>query len=207
MHIAKSLKLSALVLTVVSSFATSAVLAKNISLYEEPKTDSKVVASIDSSSTLVPIFSNKSGDWMKVGDPKNGNVGWIKVSDLSTSKGDSESSGFSMTEQTVGTPNGPQTYRTIQFGNGSPMGSDQAQSIIQKIQTQQAQIQKNTQQMYNNLYRDMNALYLSNPAAFSNGGFPVFMPVIVIPQQATTTVPVTPNKPATPVKSTVPPKS
>jgi SH3-like domain-containing protein len=206
MRVSKSLKLSALVLGILSSIATPLVFAKNINLYTEPKTDSKVIASIDSTSTMVPIFSNKAGDWMKVGDPKNGNVGWVKLSDFTNSKADANAEGFSMTSQTVNTANGPQTYRTIKFGaNEAAADNAKTQAVIQKFQDQQAQLLKNTQQIYNNMYRDLNALYQANPNAFVPSGLPVFMPIIVIPAQAATP-PATPPKPvAAPVAPLPPP--
>jgi hypothetical protein len=201
MRIFNSLKLSTLVISVISGFATPLALAKTINLYDQPKTDSKVVGTIESTNTMVPIFSDKSGNWMKVGDPKNGNVGWIKVSDVSNANTENNLSGFSMTEQTVDTKNGPTTYRTIQFGNGTPANTESAQAIIQKIQSQQSLIQQQTQKAYNNLTRDMAVLYQANPNVFNNPGFPMFMPVIIVPQQATSPAPVTsPAKPvATPV--------
>jgi hypothetical protein len=188
MRIFKLSNLSALLVGLFSAICTSLLFAKPVNLYEQPKTDSKVVATIDSASNMIPILSAPGGQWMKVGDPKNGNVGWLKLSDVTNSKPGSmsTSSGFSMTEQTVPTSNGPQTFRTIQFGNGDPMGTDKAQAILQRLQKQQAEIQGVTQKMYNEYYRDMNALMQSNPAAFANTPFPPFMPVIIIPAKSGT---------------------
>ena len=183
MRIFKLCNLSTLLIGLIAAVCTTLALAKPVNLYEQPKTDSKVIATIDSTSNMVPILSAPGGEWMKVGDPKNGNVGWLKISDVTNSKPGSvsTSSGFSMTEQTVPTATGPQTFRTIQFGNGDPMGTDKAQAILQRLQKQQAEIQNVTQKMYNEYYRDMNALMQSNPAAFANTPFPPFMPVIIIP--------------------------
>jgi SH3-like domain-containing protein len=159
------------------------VFAKPVNLYDQPKTDSKVVGTVDSSASLVPIFNNKEGDWMKVGDPKNGNTGWVKVSDFSENKPGMHASGFSMTEQTVNTKDGPKTYRTIQFNNPTTMSPTEAQATMKKIQEQQAAIQKRSQEIMQNIYKDMNSLYMTNPAAFSNQAYPVFMPVIIVPAQ------------------------
>ena len=197
MRLSKSLKLSALVISVISGFGAQLVFAKNINLYDQPKNDAKVVGTIESTNTMVPIFSDKTGNWMKVGDPKNGNVGWIRVSDVTNAKSDNNVSGFSMTEQTIDTKNGPTTYRTIQFGNGTPANPESAQAIIQKIQSQQSLIQQQTQKAYNDLYHDMAVLYQTNPNVFNSPGLPMFMPVIIVPQPATSVAPAPgPTKPA-----------
>lgn len=65
-----------------SLLSSSIAYAVTLNLYDQPKTDAKVVGKIDTESGFVPIFTPKPGDWMKVGDPKNGNVGWIQTKQL-----------------------------------------------------------------------------------------------------------------------------
>jgi hypothetical protein len=203
MRVSNPLKFSALIISVISGLAAPLAFAKTINLYADPNNTAKVVGTIESSNTMVPIFSDKTGIWMKVGDPKNGNVGWIKVSDVTNAKSNGGGvSGFSMTEQTIDTKDGPTTYRTIQFGNGAPAHPESAQAIIQKIQAQQTQIQQQTQKAYTNLYRDMNVLYQTNPAVFNNPGFPLFMPVIIVPPQSNA-IAIPPTNPAKPVATPV----
>jgi SH3-like domain-containing protein len=72
--------ISALFITAL--LAASVSFAKNINLYEQPKTDAKVVATIDPAQGIVPIYTPDKSEWVKIGDPRNGNVGWVKSSDL-----------------------------------------------------------------------------------------------------------------------------
>jgi hypothetical protein len=190
------------------TFGANAAFAKNINLYDQPSTTSKVVGSINQSNKLVPIFTTKAGDWMKVGDPANGNVGWVKVSDFSTAAGGATSSGFSMSEETVNTANGPQTYRTIQFAQ--PENDAKTQEAIKRIVEQQQAAMQNSQRMFNDVYKQMNDLYKSNPAAFSSFP-PIMMPVMVVPQmqpQRAIVIPVSatslPKQPAPTAPSAVP---
>jgi hypothetical protein len=180
-----SLKKSLLISTLLTAFCFSAANAKMITLYDQPNKESKTIGSIDSGSSMVPIFTSKDGAWMKVGDPKNGAVGWAKVSDLSSSN----QNGFSFSQQTVSTPDGPKT--TIQFGVPQPMSSAQ----IKEMQKRQEELQKSIQNMVNGIYH--NAFY-GNPAVT---GIPVYMPIIVVPQQmlepsGTAAKPVAPAVPA-----------
>ena len=79
----KTVIFSALTSFVIFSF-TSMALAKEVNLYDQPKTDAKVIGRVDLATGVVPIFTSKEGDWMKVGDPKDGNVGWIKSNEMTT---------------------------------------------------------------------------------------------------------------------------
>ncbi len=55
--------------------------AKTIDLYDKPK-DGKIISKLDSESGVIKIFIPKDGTWIKVADPRDGNVGWIKSADL-----------------------------------------------------------------------------------------------------------------------------
>jgi hypothetical protein len=172
--------------TLFITLAASVAFAKIVNLYDQPQTSAKVISTVDASSHLVPIISNKTGDWMKVGDPSNGNVGWVKISDFSdNSKNGSASSGFTMTEKTVDSAHGPQTYRTIQFGTPNTVttnfNSPVAEEIIKRAEAQQLQMQRNSQQILQNIYHDMNMLYQNTGNAST---YPVFMPVIFMPAAA-----------------------
>jgi hypothetical protein len=153
------------------SLTISNAFARAVTMYDEPKAGAKSVGTIDSSKPLVPIFTSKDGDWMKVGNPDNGDVGWVKASDLSAGTG----SGFSFSQQTVGTSSGPKT--TIQFGVPQSMTPDQ----IKEMQKRQEQLQQSIQKMT----EDMQSAYSNLPP-----GVPVFMPVIMVPS-----VSLTPLKP------------
>jgi len=137
----------------------SALWAKPVNLYEQPKTDSKVVGTIDSGSSMVPIISNPDGDWMKVGDPLNGNVGWLKVSEVSNSSNGATNTGFSMSQ----TINGPKTYRTVQFSNPKSLTPAEAKAFNEQMQKRQADIQKNAMEMIQNIFDNANAVYKANP--------------------------------------------
>ena len=98
-------------------------------------------------------------------------------------------------EQTVPTAKGPQVFRTIQFTQGNNANNDQttkqARAIMQNMQAEQAQIQYSMQKMYNDYYRNMKALLVTDPAAFANFGMP-FMPVIVVTPASQTILPTKP---------------
>jgi len=150
--------------------------AKSINMYEEPKDGAKVVSSLDSDNGLIPIFSPEKGDWIKVADPRNGNVGWVKVSDL----GEAGKTEFTFTQRFINTGKSPQTYQIIQFGSPQKLSPAQVQSFIQQKEQQQMQIQENINKAMQNMVTEMHDLYQNN-ASWLNSGTPIIMPVIVLP--------------------------
>lgn len=147
--------------------------AKNINLYDQPKADSKVVGTIDSDTGIIPIFTPKDSTWIKVADPRNGNVGWIKNSDIGTGN-----TKFTFSQQFITTGKGPGTYQVIQFGNpAQPMSSQQAEEMMKEFQARQQAIQQDTNRMIQDMYKNMDQ---------QMAGFPVIMPVIVLPEQKAT---------------------
>lgn len=143
--------------------------AKPITLYDQPKTDAKTVGTLNSEEGMVVIFTPKPGDWVKVGDPNNGNVGWIKSSDLSNSA--ATAGGFSFTQKITNTGKGPETV-IIQFGIPKKLTAEQTQALTKQIKLQQENIQKNIQNMMNDMYKSFDTFWTNNP---------IIMPVVVVP--------------------------
>ena len=62
------------------SFSGQAKPKNNIiKLYTKPSTRASVVTKINPLKNLVPIY--QKGAWVKVGDPENGDVGWININE------------------------------------------------------------------------------------------------------------------------------
>jgi len=150
------------------------LFAKSINLYEEPKDKAKIIGTLDSAVGIIPIYTPEKSAWIKVADPRNGNVGWVKNSDL----GSSNSTEYTFTQKFINTGASPQTYQFIQFGSPTKMSPDQIQSILKSNQLQQEQLQKNINKMMN----DMNQLFQWN-SSWATPNVPFMVPVIVIPTQ------------------------
>lgn len=177
--------------TLISTFSLYAH-AKGISLYDNPGKDAKVIGKIDITAGVVPIISSQDGSWMKVGDPRNGNVGWIKSSDTT---GENGNVSITFSQRTMGNDsNGsPQTYQVIQYNNSNNLNQKDAQKVMQQIQMQQESMRNAVQQMLN----EMNNIYNMDWRTFNNGN-PVIMPIVILPAKpstqpstATTTAPAT----------------
>lgn len=166
-------------LFIVAALFSSYANAKEINLYADPKSDAKVLGKVDLAEGVIPIFSSKEGDWMKVGDPRNGNVGWIKSSDMTTPGAPAS---FTFTQKVINDKSGPHTYQLMQFGKPDNVNSAQAQEFIKNIQAEQQMIQMRTQKAIQEMMNDINSLYQRSMASgFAN--FPIFVPVVVVPAE------------------------
>jgi len=163
-----------LIVATMLSFITALCYAAPINLYDQDKPDAKVTGTIDPAKGMVPIFTPPNSTWMKVGDSKTGNVGWIKTADLS-GKGGEMSSEFTVTQHTISTPKGPKTYQVVQFGVPEKPQTD---DMIKQIQQHQQQMQK----MMHQIFQDMGNWSQWN-SLFNQTSYPVFIPVIVLPDQ------------------------
>ncbi len=138
-----------LILFFVCLVTSFSAFAKNINLYDQPKSNAKIIGQIDPAAGIVPIFTPKDNTaWVKVGDPLNGNVGWIKSEELSHA-----GSSFSFTQSIVTKGGKPQHYQIIQVGNPK-VDPKQSQAIIKKIEAEQLAIQKNMQLMMEDMFKN-----------------------------------------------------
>lgn len=160
-----------LLITLVALIVSNSLLAKTLTLFDQPKNDAKAIGSIDSASGIIPIFTPKDSSWIKVADPTNGNVGWIKSSDFNTV---SKTSGFSF--KMINTGNGPSNYQIIQFGGSNPFTSEQSQALMKQMESRTKALQKDMQMMVHDMF---NGLNLTAP------NFPILVPVIMMPQEPT----------------------
>lgn len=156
----------------------TAALARDISLYDEPKDNAKILGKIDIEAGVVPIFSTKGGEWMKVGDPRNGNVGWIKSSDTQIP---GQPNAISFTQKVINDSKGDQhTYQLMQYGKPAQQQSDE---LIQKMEKQQRAIRDSMQKAFQDVILQLDNVNEWNKA-HGMPEFPMIVPVIVMPSAA-----------------------
>jgi uncharacterized protein YraI len=141
-------------------FVTATVFAKTINLYAGPKTDTTVTGTVNIEDGVTIVYTPKSGDWIKVANPTNGDVGWIKSSDLG-------GNGYNMRIMTSG--DGTHSYSVYQFGTGSSQyNQQQLEKEMQQFEQQQRMMQIHMAHMFNDMF------YFPQP---------MFIPVVMVPEQ------------------------
>jgi len=165
------MKIQKLLIILVFLLFSHFCFAKTLPLYDQPKTDAKSIGTIDSEAGIIPIFTPKDSNWIKVADPRNGNVGWIQSSDLNAK----DANGFSFSQKIISTGNGPNSY-FIQFGTPKLLTPEQSKEFFNRLQEQTQNIQRDTQKMMQDMFKNMNQFEMQ---------FPIVMPVIIIPNSNT----------------------
>ncbi|HIF9320471.1 TPA: SH3 domain-containing protein [Photobacterium damselae] len=120
----------------------------NITIYSQPNAQSKVIEKINGDAPLMTIFIDK--DWSKVGDPSNGQTGWVKNSDMQnatksvaaksnqTTKTTKTDDGVqTVTKGVVQTQYGPMHYEITQFQGKSAPNNKEAKAFFNKMQKMQ----------------------------------------------------------------------
>lgn len=178
--------LSAAILSLVATYS----FAQAIELYDQPKNDAKVVGKIDASTGIMPIFTPKDGGWVKVADPTNGNVGWVKQSDLNKVS----NSSVSFTQQFI-KDGKASAVQLFQFGQPQKSLTPQQKAWLEQLQKNQQIIEQKLQGASQQMLREMQSIFQWNSAPNTAP----LMPIIILPVQT--------NQPAAkqPVKTPTPP--
>lgn len=146
--------------TLILAFTTAN--ADVLSLHQEPKADSPVVGTVDTAKGIMPIYSPKDSDWVKIADPANGNVGWVKQSDLSQAN----TASVMMKQETI-SPNGKSSGYTVQVGKPVDSNSPKVQSNLNDIEHMQQNIRRNVQDMV----KSMDQLYQKQMQLLKENGY------------------------------------
>lgn len=162
---------------VLTCFLNAVAIAKPLNLYDQPNSNAKKIGTIETDTGIIPIFTSKEGEWIKVGDPKNGNVGWVKRSDLQSI------SGIAVIQNVISTGQQPNSISVFQFGNPVNMTPAETEAMKKRMEKNQKAIQNATQQMIKDMFQNFQNAF---------GNSPIFMPVVIVPDQNKTT----PTKPA-----------
>jgi hypothetical protein len=159
-------------LTIAITIFSGMVSALSISIYDQPNAEAKVIGTADLSSGIIPIFTpDKGSEWMKIADPRNGNVGWIKSSDIKGAKGSENSVTF--TQRIISNDAHPQSFQIIQFGNKpTQLTDEQVEAFVKKMRIQQQEIQQSFQGIMKNMNETIQRQWdMWN----TQGGFPMLI--------------------------------
>jgi hypothetical protein len=131
-------------------------------IYQSPQTNSTVVEKINPGERLVGIFNQ--GDWIKVGDPRNGQTGWVNREQYQQVI----NKYFQSNIQTVyirTASNDKNAPNIIAYQNGKKLSDKDAKQLYQRIQKQQLEQTQYMQKVFWNMQNvmDQNIHELNQP--------------------------------------------
>lgn len=143
--------------------AATLSFAKSINLYVEPKPDSKVLGTLDSQVGAITIYTPKDNPgWVKVADPRDGKVGWIKSTEFGNTN---------FTFQVITSGDNANGYRIYQYGGTESYSPQKVEDEMKKMQLRQQNIQRRMQHLMDDMFDDF---YVPGP---------IFVPVIIMPEK------------------------
>jgi hypothetical protein len=154
--------------------------AATINLYEKPDSASKIITTIKTGDRLIPIFYTEKKDWVKIANPKNGDVGWAQASELKCPVIITNINGNITQQQIVTDENHPKVYNVIQYSGTKELKPEDAQKMVKDTELQQQKIDESMQQMQQHMqqiFQDMSKVFEHNFYTF-----PVIQPIIVVPE-------------------------
>jgi hypothetical protein len=167
-------------------FIPAIALANMIKMHEQPTDTSRIAGTIDLSAGVIPIFTPKNSQWIKVADPVNGNTGWIKNSDLKDSQGNI----ITFSQQVTNSGSG-QTVQMMQ-SSGNTLTPEQKKKLETQVQEQE-QFAKETvlkaQKNMSEIMENLKKLYQQQLDIMQQTGSPVLLPNGQPTQQANPNMP------------------
>lgn len=139
---------------------------KMLILYSEPHTKAKIVSKVSPWKQLVKIY--QKGDWVKVGDPETGDVGWVSLQQYrqlmkELTKPKVQTRSRTVYIQQVSNPMKPGKYKITAYENGKRVSQKRAEQLLKETQRQQMQsedqfqkIQRQMQEMFEDSMRDFD---------------------------------------------------
>lgn len=166
-----------------STILTTAAFA-SLNMYEKPDAKSKKVASIKEGKQLIPIFYTEKKDWVKVANPQNGDVGWVKTSELKGPVIITQVNGSKVQQQIITSDDGkekePTVYSVIQYSGPKKLSPKDAKKAIKEMQERQRKMRKSIRKMQGEMQKSMREMFKDFDKSFYT--FPVIQPIIVVPE-------------------------
>lgn len=164
-----------------------------VTLHADANDSSKVLAKVDVSQRLVPFFNK--GEWIKVGDPANGQVGWINKEQYRKAMNDAiqQSVQTVYVEQTDAKGKKPQI--TV-YQNGKKLTGEQADAVYKKVQKRQKKMQKRFARFQQRMNQWANSQMQRMNGPMMNT--PIMQPIVIVennPGQPAKLAPPAPAKP------------
>lgn len=140
--------------------------AASLNLRDQPSDTAKVTGSVDLSAGIIPIYTPPDSQWVKIADPRNGNTGWVKSSELVDSKGNK------ITFSQKVSDDGKSQSVQITSGNAKPMTQEQIAAQQKEAQESLMKLQQNATQML----QDVKKIYDQQAELLQKAGYPIMMP-------------------------------
>ena len=156
--------ISAVTIGLFYTLTTTLAFATTINMYEQPSADSKLVASVASDAPLRPIFYTEKKDWVKVGNPQNGDVGWIKAMEFKEVPGVIKINSSQIQQLVTGKDDKTKEYKIIQYSGPNELTPEDAKKAVQDMEKRNEKMRAYSQKMQEEIQKSIQEAF----KAFNN---------------------------------------
>jgi hypothetical protein len=161
------------------TFFIVTTFASGLDIYEKPEDGAKVMTTIKEGERVIPIFYTEKKDWVKVANPKNGDVGWAKANALQGPVVVTNISDSTVQQQiVVGKEKEPRVYSVVQYSGPREMKPEEAKKMIKEYEERQQAVHASMQRMQEEMQQIMQNMFKDFDDAMFN--FPVIRPALVL---------------------------
>jgi len=144
-----------LILLLLSSSLCAA--SSEVEIHQQPNSKSPIVGKVDLHHGVIPIYSKQN--WVEIGDPRNGHVGWIpreKLKDTSHTALGMTSLYQAIIKNHPTDPTHKKIYRTSPFTTTTDAPDKKVvEALIKDMESQENNIRKDMQQIMSLMRKNM----------------------------------------------------
>lgn len=152
-------------------------------LYQEPKADPKnIIKKLPPITHLIPIYQ-KDG-WIKVGDPMDGQIGWINAKQYHEARENYYQPNIqTIFIQTTADQKGKPSLNIVAYKNGQQVSQEEATKLYNQMRDEQQRQLKEMNRYYRSMQRMMTRTFSNMQHVFDTywEDTPWFEPIILLP--------------------------
>lgn len=153
---------------------TSSAFAFNV--YDKPENNAKVVMTLKADESVIPIFYTEKKDWVKIANPKNGDIGWVKASELKAPMVITKVTEGGVQQQVViDKDKEPNVYSVIQYSAPHEMTKEETQKMVKDFERRQNTMRESMKKMHDDMQKMMQDMFKD----FDD----MFVPVPITPEK------------------------
>lgn len=140
--------------------ALPSVYAKNnvVSVYSQPDTKSKMVTKVKPFQHLIPIFHQNG--WVKIGDPKNGQTGWINLKQYHQAQNVSSQPKIErVTINVTDHPAKSSKTEIVAYRNGKKLTDKEAKKLYHRLTAEQEEMNQQMDKMFQHTMHQMQKMH------------------------------------------------
>jgi hypothetical protein len=144
------------------SFFAITSFAKSVALYDSPNEKARIISKVVSDAPLLIIYQSKKGEWIKVANPQDGDVGWVEIKNLSGPLIKSSINKNTISQQIITKDGKSNSYQIFEYNKTKKLSPDEVrkrnEALLREFHRQQQDMEESMEKIHRSIQgmmRDM----------------------------------------------------